>query len=189
MVFLSVFFIGVALSMDAFAVSVTNGIKQRESQLKQAFITALTFGIFQGIMPFIGWAVGIQFHKIIESVDHWVVFAILSFVGGKMIYEAFKNDEENSFSSFNIKILLISAFATSVDALTVGVGFAFDEINTLQLIIPSCLLIAVTTTLITFAGFYIGRKFGSKYKKTAEISGGIILIIIAVKTLIEHLFT
>lgn len=183
--FLELFLIAIGLSMDAFAVALCKGLNMRKINYRHAFVIALFFGGFQALMPLIGYLVGRQFEQYIVSVDHWVVFALLLFIGGKMVYEAIKgNEEEDPCSSrLNIKELLIMSIATSVDALAVGISFAFLGVS----ILPSISLIGVTTFLLSLLGVVVGNRFGSRYQKRAEIAGGVILILIGVKILLEHL--
>jgi len=183
---LELLLIGVGLSMDAFAVSICKGLNMRKINYFHGFITALFFGFFQAFMPLIGFFLGKQFNSYITSIDHWITFVLLAFIGGKMIFEAIKEEEECKSCNdiLNIKELFVLAVATSIDALAVGVTFAFMEVS----IIPSVLLIGVTTFIISFIGVIIGNIFGSKYKEKAEIFGGIILILIGIKILIEALF-
>ena len=173
---ISVLMIGLGLAMDALAVSITIGINSnKKSKIKMAFKAGLFFGVFQAIMPFIGWAVGRNFTKYIEMMDHWIAFILLAIIGGKMIYE-----EEKIYSN---KTLLILAIATSIDALAVGISFAFLNVN----ILSSILIIGVVTAILSFIAVYIGEKLGEMFKSRAEIFGGIVLILIGLKILIEHL--
>ena len=153
--------------------------------VKHAFIIALFFGGFQAAMPLAGWALGTYFEKYITSIDHWIAFILLSIIGGKMIYEAVKPEEEcSSISSrLNIKELLVMAVATSIDALAVGITFAFLKVN----IALSVSLIGIITFILSFIGVMVGNRFGSKYKNKAVLAGGIVLILIGIKVLLEHL--
>lgn len=188
MSFITIFLIAVGLAMDAFAVSVTNGIKQKSSRFGQALVSSLFFGIFQGIMPFLGWLMGVRFYSKIQSVDHWIAFGLLAFIGGHMIYEALHDKGEDlSENRFNFKELLLMSVATSIDALAVGVSFAMTGVSELQDILINTGIIAAVTAVICIAGFYIGRFFGTLCKKGAEIAGGSVLILIGIKILIEHL--
>ncbi len=185
---LTILMIAIGLSMDAFAVSITNGIKQTSSGFKHALISALSFGVFQGIMPMLGWRLGIGFSTKIEAIDHWIAFGLLVFIGGHMIYETVSAKEEDSgVSRFNFKELMLMSLATSIDALAVGVSFSMAGVDTLAAISGASGIIAATTTVICTVGFYIGRFFGSRYKKGAEIAGGVVLILMGVKILVEHL--
>ena len=185
--FIELFLIGVGLSMDAFAVSVCKGLNMREKlNYRHAGIIALFFGGFQALMPLIGYFLGVNFESLIKSFDHWIAFVLLGFIGGKMIYEAVTEkdeEEENGSGALNIKELFMLAVATSIDALAVGITFAFLSVN----IWSSISLIGVTTFILAFIGVILGNKFGSRYKSKAEIAGGIILILIGTKILLEHL--
>lgn len=181
-----IFLIGVGLSMDAFAAAVCKGLNQKKFNIKNGFIIALFFGGFQALMPFLGWALGKQFEKYITSIDHWIAFVLLGFIGGKMIYEALTEKEETQESAvreiLDLKEILVLSVATSIDALAVGITFAFLTVN----IASSVTLIGLTTFVISFAGFVIGNKFGAKYQNKAELLGGIILVLIGFKILLEH---
>lgn len=178
--------IGVGLAMDAFAVSVCKGLSMRKINYKHAFITALFFGGFQALMPFIGWLLGTQFEKYITAVDHWIAFLLLLFIGGKMVWEVIKErntQEEVSEEKFSYKQLVAESVATSIDALAVGITFAF--LNT-GIALPVA-IIGIVTFLIAFLGVIIGNRFGAKFKAKAELAGGVILILIGVKILAEHI--
>lgn len=179
----TVFLIGIGLSMDAFAVSVCKGVKMPKFNFKQTFIISLFFGAFQAIMPLIGFYLGISFKDYIESIDHWVAFVLLVFIGAKMAIESFKDDDENISNKFDIKELFVLSVATSIDALAVGIAFAIDDVN----IFAAVTLIGVTTFVLSAIGVFIGYKFGEVYKSKAELAGGIILILIGIKVLLEHL--
>ncbi len=178
--------IGVGLSMDAFAVAVCKGLCMKKVDRNQALIIGLFFGGFQALMPFIGWILGTQFEQYITSVDHWIAFLLLGFIGSKMIKEALRGEDEAGFTDGakpDLKELLILAIATSIDALAVGLTFAFLKYP----IMESVAIIGILTFFIAVAGVYIGNVFGSKYKKKAELAGGLILVLIGIKILIEHL--
>ena len=185
--FVEIFLIGVGLSMDAFAVSVCKGLGMKKINKSHAFVIALFFGGFQALMPFLGWLLGTRFEKYITSIDHWIAFFLLALIGGKMIYEVFRgdNEEENIDvdKPLDIKELLILAIATSIDALAVGITFAFLAYPVLQ----SVIIIGITTFVISTAGVVIGNIFGNRYKSHAELAGGIILVLIGLKILLEHL--
>lgn len=185
--YLVFFFMGVGLAMDAFAVSICKGLAMRKVNKKQALVIGLFFGGFQALMPFIGWLLGTSFEQYITSVDHWIAFGLLAYIGGKMIYEAIKPDEEDEIGELDqpldIKQMFILAIATSIDALAVGITFAFLNYP----VIPAITIIGITTFVISIGGVYIGNFFGTKYKKKAEIAGGVILILIGLKILLEHL--
>ena len=179
--------IGVGLSMDAFAVSVCKGLAMRKVNKKQAFIIGLFFGGFQALMPFIGWALGTQFESYITSIDHWIAFILLALIGGKMVIEATKTEEEQEIKQMDppldMKEMLLLAIATSIDALAVGITFAFLQYP----IVEAMLIIGMTTFVLSIIGVYVGNAFGSRYQKRAEMAGGIILILIGLKILLEHL--
>ena len=184
--FITVFLTGIGLSMDAFAVSICKGLKMQKFNYKQMGLIALFFGGFQALMPLVGWILGNSFKSYIESFDHWVAFVLLCFIGGKMIYEAF-HVEDDDCGCFDIKELLIMAIATSIDALAVGIAFAIDGIDTWTNILLAILIIGVTTFVLSAIGVLIGHKFGAVYKSKAEFAGGVILILIGLKILLEHL--
>ena len=180
--FIELFLIAVGLSMDAFAVSVCKGLSVKKVGVKHAALAGLYFGGFQFLMPVIGYLLGFRFESVIETVDHWVAFVLLAFIGGNMIKESFGKAEELN-DDFGVKTMLLMAIATSIDALAVGITFAFLEVQ----ILPAAGLIGVTTFLLSFAGIYIGNVFGVRYKSKAELAGGIILVLIGLKILLEHL--
>ena len=175
--------IAVGLSMDAFAVSVCKGLGMQRLNMGQAVVIALFFGGFQALMPVIGWAVGAQFAHFVSTYAHWIAFALLAFVGGKMLWDAFHEDEGEDAGLFKLELgdLLMLAIATSIDALAVGVSFAFLDVA----IAPSAALIGVTTFALSIAGVVIGNQFGSRWEKPATIAGGIVLILIGLKVLLE----
>ena len=175
--------LAVGLSMDAFAVSVCKGLSVAKVRPREALIVGLYFGGFQALMPVLGYLLGVQFQAAITSVDHWIAFILLSVIGANMIREAVKNEEEDIDASFSVKTMLPLAIATSIDALAVGVTFAFLQVQ----IIPAVSFIGVTTFLLSILGMKVGNVFGVKYKNKAEIVGGVVLIAIGFKILIEHL--
>ena len=181
---LEIMLIAVGLSMDAFAVSITLGLSVKKPTLKEMLVPGVYFGFFQALMPFIGYLAGTHFATKIQNADHWVAFVLLGLIGGKMIKESFSKDEEkvNDHPFQFIKMLLL-AIATSIDALAVGVTFAFFEAN----IYKSIVIIGVTTFIISIGGVKIGHIFGAKFKSKAEFLGGAILVILGIKILIEHL--
>ena len=184
MTFPSILLIAVGLSMDAFAVSVCKGLKMRKIDYGKTLLIGLFFGGFQAIMPLIGWLIGLKFQRFIERYDHWVAFLLLAIIGGKMIYESFKPDEDDDDPSFSISELFVLAVATSIDALAVGIAFAmFREVN----ILYSISVIGSITFILSVAGVAIGNRFGSVYKNKAELAGGIILVLLGLKILLEHL--
>ncbi len=179
---LELFLIAIGLSMDAFAVSICKGLSKRKLETKNIFITGLYFGAFQAIMPAIGYFLCVWFESFITSVDHWIAFILLSIIGFNMIKEAY-NGTENVDSSFSFKAMLPLAIATSIDALAVGITFAFLKTN----ILFAITIIGITTFVLSCIGVIVGNIFGSKYKNKAEVFGGIILIFIGIKILLEHL--
>lgn len=180
---IELFLIAVGLSMDAFAVSVCKGLAMPKCTFKKAAIVGLWFGGFQALMPAIGYVLGAQFQEAIASIDHWIAFVLLALIGGNMIHEALDNDEEEADASLNVKTMFLLAVATSIDALAIGITFAFLKVN----IIPAVCFIGIVTFIISFAGVKIGNVFGARYKNKAEIVGGVILILLGLKILLEHL--
>lgn len=178
--------IAIGLSMDAFAVSVCKGLAMKKVTLKELCIVGLWFGGFQALMPAIGHLLGSAFEKYITPIDHWVAFVLLVFIGANMIKEALSKDEEEADDSLGFKTMLIMAIATSIDALAVGITFAF-LIETISYLIFAISAIGITTFLLSALGVKIGNIFGVKYKSKAELAGGIILILLGIKILLEHL--
>ncbi|MFR9081048.1 MAG: manganese efflux pump MntP family protein [Coprococcus comes] len=180
---IELFLIAVGLSMDAFAVSVCKGLAMPKCTFKKAAIVGLWFGGFQALIPAIGYILGAQFQEAIASIDHWIAFVLLALIGGNMIHEALDNDEEEADASLDVKTMFLLAVATSIDALAIGITFAFLKVN----IIPAVCFIGIVTFIISFAGVKIGNVFGARYKNKAEIVGGVILILLGLKILLEHL--
>ncbi len=180
---IELFLIAVGLSMDAFAVSVCKGLAMPKCTFKKAAIVGLWFGGFQALMPAIGYILGAQFQEAIASIDHWIAFVLLALIGGNMIHEALDNDEEEADASLDVKTMFLLAVATSIDALAIGITFAFLKVS----IIPAVCFIGIVTFIISFAGVKIGNVFGARYKNKAEIVGGVILILLGMKILLEHL--
>lgn len=179
--------IGIGLSMDAFAVAICKGLNMTRINWKNAAVIALFFGGFQALMPLIGWILGSRFQQYITAVDHWIAFGLLALIGGQMIVEAIRGKEaeiDECGDILRIKQLFLLAIATSIDALAVGITFALLKGTNIWL---SITLIGCTTFLISLAGVGIGYKFGSRYEKKAQLVGGIILVIIGIKILLEHL--
>lgn len=184
MTFFELFLIGIGLSMDAFAVSICKGLSMQKIDKKYTLCIGLFFGGFQALMPLTGYLLGSQFSGYIERFDHWIAFVLLALIGFNMIKESREEEEEEKpYAGVNFKELLILAVATSIDALAVGVSFAFLGVR----IAPAVTLIGCTTFVLTLAGVWVGNLFGSRYKSRAELTGGIILILIGVKILLEHL--
>ena len=174
--------LAVGLSMDAFAVAVCKGLSIRALMPRHAVAVGLWFGAFQALMPLIGWLLGAAFADMIAAVDHWIAFALLAFIGGNMIREALGGDEEDCDPSLAPMTMLVLAVATSIDALAVGVTFAFLQVD----ILPAVLFIGVTTFVLSAAGVKVGAVFGSRFKSKAELAGGLILIGMGIKILLEH---
>ena len=182
---LEIILIAVGLSMDAFAVSITLGLSVPRPGIKQIALPGIFFGFFQALMPTIGYFAGVLFAEKIQQFDHWIAFALLVIIGGKMIKESLsKNEEETNENAFKLVKMFVLAIATSIDALAVGVSFAFFEVN----IFMAAAIIGVTTFFIAMAGVKIGNVFGARFKSKAEFAGGAILIILGIKILVEHLF-
>lgn len=179
----SLFLIALGLSMDAFAVAICKGLAMQKITIKKALIVGLWFGGFQGLMPAIGYLLGSQFESYIINIDHWIAFVLLFIIGGNMIKEALSKDEEPASESLAFKEMIVLALATSIDALAVGVTFAFLKVQ----IVPAVLFIGVITFTLSSLGVKIGNIFGSRYKSKAELAGGIILILMGCKILLEHL--
>ena len=178
--------IGIGLSMDAFAVAVCKGLSMKKINYNHMLLIALFFGGFQAIMPLIGWSVGKNFSGYIQKFDHWIAFVLLVLIGGKMIIDTIREKDQEVVEmedKLDLKELTLLAIATSIDALAIGVTFAFLEVS----IVPAVTMIGITTFVISVAGVFIGNVFGSQYKSKAQIVGGIILVLIGLKILVEHL--
>ena len=180
---LELFVIAVGLSMDAFAVSICKGLALRQMSWQKAALAGLYFGGFQAGMPLLGYMLGVRFQGLIASVDHWIAFVLLSIIGASMIKEAM-GEAEDLNDSFQVKDMLVLAVATSIDALAVGVTFAFLQVS----IVPAVSFIGVITFALSLVGIKIGNVFGTKFKAKAELAGGVILIFMGIKILVEHLF-
>lgn len=180
---IEIFLISIGLAMDAFAVSICKGLSMKKLNIRKMIIVGLYFGVFQAVMPLIGFFLGKGFESFVTSIDHWIAFILLLFIGANMIKEAFGDYEEaNDDTSF--KVMVILAIATSIDALAVGITFAFLKVN----IMLAVFLIGIITFGISALGVIIGNKFGNKFEKRAKLFGGAILILMGTKILIEHLF-
>lgn len=175
--------LSIGLAMDAFAIAICKGLSMKKMDWKKAIIIALYFGVFQAIMPIIGYFLGNRFEKIIVQYNHWIALILLGSIGINMIKEAINNSENNIDDSVNFKVMCILAIATSIDALAVGVTFAALEVN---LMFAIC-IIGIITYITSIIGVKIGNIFGDKYGKNAQITGGIILILLGIKILLEHL--
>lgn len=180
---IELFILAVGLSMDAFAVSVCKGLSLGKINLKNMCIAGAWFGGFQALMPFIGYLLGTRFENLVDTYDHWIAFSLLLIIGANMIREAVSGEEEDVDASMGFKSMLLLAVATSIDALAVGVTFAFLEVQ----IIPAITFIGCTTFILSAAGVKVGSLFGYRYKNKAEICGGVILILLGIKILLEGL--
>lgn len=181
--FLEITITSIGLAMDAFATSICKGLALKKINFKKCMIVGLYFGIFQGLMPVIGYLLGSALGEYILRVDHWIAFALLTFVGSSMLIDATSKKEETVTNDISFKSMLPLAVATSIDALAVGVTFAFLKVN----ILFSVLLIGIITFILSIIGVKIGSKFGKKYEKKAQILGGAILIIMGLRILLTHL--
>ena len=179
------FIIAVGLSMDACAVAICKGLSVQKTQWKHLVLCGLYFGGFQALMPALGFLLGVQFESFVTQIDHWITFVLLGLIGANMIREALGGDEEEMNDSFTFRTMLPLAVATSIDALAVGVSFAFLNIGTL--IIPAVLFIGVITFTLSAVGVKLGNVFGCRFKAKAEILGGVVLIGMGTKILLEHL--
>lgn len=182
---LELFMISIGLSMDAFAVAVCKGLSIKKVRFRDAFAVGLYFGLFQAIMPLLGYFVGVQFAGFITDLDHWIAFILLALIGGNMIKESMTDDCPTAAGSESLrpKEMVPLALATSIDALAVGVSFAFLDVQ----IVPAVTFIGVITLVLSMVGVVIGKGIGDKFKSKAELVGGIVLILIGVKILLEHL--
>ena len=180
---LELFLLAVGLSMDAFAVSVCKGLSVRRGSMKQALTVGIWFGGFQALMPFLGYLLGITLTTLITSIDHWIAFLLLAFIGFNMIREARSDEENESNDRFDFKTMLPLAVATSIDALAVGVTFAFLRVN----IVPAVSFIGCITFLLSAIGLKAGNIIGAKNRSRAEFAGGLVLILMGIKILLEHL--
>lgn len=183
MSFLEILLIGIGLSMDAFAVSVGKGLSVGRTRLRHALSVGLWFGGFQALMPLIGYFIGSSFASFVTEIDHWIAFGLLFLIGANMIRESVKNDDDNVDSSFSFRTMLVLAIATSIDALACGISFAFVGVK----IWEAVLIIGLTTFILSILGLKTGSFLGERFHKGAGIAGGIVLIAIGIKILIDHL--
>lgn len=185
MSFLTLLVIAVGVSADAFAVAIAKGLHMRRLTARDAGGLVVGFGLFQALMPLVGWLLGRSFRDYITEVDHWVAFGLLAVIGVKMIHEAVsaRDDDETDFDGIGLRELLVLSVATSIDALAVGISFAFFDVS----ILPAVLLIGAITAVVTLIGVVIGRHAGGRFGRPAEIAGGVILIAIGTRILLEHL--
>lgn len=180
---IEIFLIGIGLAMDAFAVSICKGLSMQKLDWKKAIIIALYFGIFQALMPVLGFFLGSTFEDFVIQVDHWIAFLLLGFIGGNMIKEAFDDELDKCNDNVDFKTMILLAIATSIDALAVGITFALLDVN----ILLSVIIIGTVTFVLSVLGVKIGNKFGNKYQNKAEFAGGLVLILLGSKILLEHL--
>ena len=188
---LEIWLLAIGLAMDCFAVSIASGIILKRVRMRPMLIMVLAFGFFQALMPLLGWIGASFFSHLIENIDHWIAFAILAFLGGRMVLESFKDEDcRHEFDPTSLKVVSALAVATSIDALAVGVSFAFLGVRSFSSILPSIGIIGFVSFALSFVGLMFGIRFGCGIarKLRAELWGGVILIIIGTKILIEHLF-
>ena len=179
----TLFITAVGLSMDAFALSICKGLAMKKISAIKACIVGLWFGGFQALMPLLGYALGSQFKQSAEAIDHWIAFVLLGLIGASMIKEALSKEEEKADDSLSVKTMFLLAIATSIDALAVGITYAFLQVD----IIPAVSFIGATTFTLSAVGVKVGNVFGMRYRAKAEIAGGIILLLIGIKILLEHM--
>ena len=175
--------IGLSLAMDAFAVSICKGLSMKKMNWKSAIIISLYFGIFQAFMPVVSYFLGSTFESYVTNIDHWIAFILLSLIGGNMIKESFDSEDKKKNDKIDFKTMIALAIATSIDALAIGITFAFFEVNLLL----SISIIGIITFLLSIIGVKIGNKFGDKYQNKAEFVGGLIVVLLGIKILLEHL--
>ena len=179
----AILLLGIGLSMDAFAVSICKGLAMKKMNWKNAIIIALYFGMFQAVMPIIGYFLGTTFESLVTTFDHWIAFILLLLIGGSMIKESFDKEDEKKNDKIDFKTMTVLALATSIDALAIGITFAFLDVN----VTLAVSIIGIITFIISVCGVKIGNKFGDKYQNKAELMGGIILVLLGIKILLEHL--
>ena len=181
--FVELLLLSVGLGMDAFAVSVCKGISMKKMNWKKACIIGLYFGGFQALMPVLGYFLGSTFESVISNLDHWIAFGLLAIIGGNMIKDAFSKECDSFDDDVRFKAMIVLAIATSIDALAVGITFAFLKVN----LILAISMIGVITFILAIVGTKVGNRFGDKYEKKAEFVGGVILILLGIKILLEHM--
>ena len=187
MTLLEIFLVAIGLSMDAFAVAICKGLAMPQVNKKQTLLIGAYFGVFQALMPLLGWLLGTSFSRYIQAFDHWIAFVLLAFIGGKMLWDVFHEKEESAAEKSDARLdhkeLFMLAIATSIDALAVGIAFACLDVQ----IWSSVSIIGCVTLVLSFCGVWIGNRFGNRFEKKAEIAGGVVLILIGVKILLDHL--
>lgn len=184
--FIELLLVGIGLSMDAFAIAICKGLNMKKVNYTQCFFIALFFGGFQALMPLIGWLLGTQFEQYITRFDHWIAFILLGYIGGKMLWDAFRGEDDSPGCSSRAFFaeLAVLAVATSIDALAVGITLALLPDTNIAI---SIMVIGIVTFIISFAGVIIGNRFGSRFQRGAQVAGGVILVLIGLKILLEHL--
>ncbi len=182
--FIEIIILSLGLAMDATAVGMTDGLSNRKVKLSNALLIGLIFGFFQALMPLLGFLFGNLFASFIQTLDHWIALILLGYLGGKMLYDGFKKDEEEEVKELSTKILLIQGIATSIDAFAVGISFATLKVN----IVLAVCSIGIITIVLSTIGVLIGKKFGDLLNNKATILGGLILIGIGLKIFIDHMF-
>ena len=180
---IEIILLSIGLAMDAFAVSVCKGISMKKMDWKKACIIGLWFGVFQMLMPLLGYFLGSTFESVVTNIDHWIAFILLGVIGVNMIKESFSTETENCNDNISFKTMFVLAVATSIDALAIGITFAFLQVN----LIFALTSIGIITFVMSVIGTKIGNRFGIKYENTAELIGGVILVILGIKILLEHL--
>lgn len=180
---LTIALIAISLAVDAFSVSISHGLVNKTFKMANAVKLGISFGSFQTLMPVLGWLAGVSILNFISGFDHWIAFGLLCFIGFRMIYESTKNDSEKLFNSLSIGILFVLSVATSIDALSVGLSLSFLRIQVLE----PAIMAGVVTFCLSFLGVYFGNQFGHFVGKKAEVTGGLILIIIGFRILFEHI--
>jgi putative Mn2+ efflux pump MntP len=181
----TILLIALSLAMDSFAVSIAHGMTVKNRRVATGLMMGFSFGFFQAFMPVLGWLAGLAFMDLIASFDHWVAFGLLAFIGGKMIYEARNESDEEKDVKLTVSVVLILSVATSIDALAVGLSFSLLQVS----IIAPVIAIGVVAFLLSFAGFNFGSKLGKFFERKVQVIGGIVLIAIGIKILLEHLLT
>lgn len=179
----TILLISIGLAMDAFAVAICKGLSMKKMNWNKAIIVGLYFGFFQAVMPMVGYFLGTTFEKSVTNIDHWIALILLVAIGGNMIREAIKNDSENYNDSIKVKDMVVLAIATSIDAMAIGMTFACLNIKIIRPVVS----IGIITFILSVIGVKIGNEFGSKYKNKAQIAGGLILILLGIKIVLEHL--
>lgn len=180
--------VGVGLAADAFAAALTQGVNMRQFSYRVALLIAVVFGAFQGLMPVLGWALASQFSQVLAPIDHWIAFALLALIGAHMIREAFVAEEDDASgeeAAINLKTLLLLGIGTSIDAAAIGVSFAVLAVN----IVEAAAIIALVTFALSFVAVIIGHRVGARFRTPAAVAGGLVLIALGAKILIEHLTT